>query len=224
MKVLITGADGFIGRNLRCVSGEREGCEVLPVHPREHRRRVAAAGRSGGLGVPPGRRQPPAGPGGVHHRQCRSHRAPVRRCMRAAKPRRSRSSSHRPSRPTRQSLRREQARGRGALPAHAAETGSAGAYLTGCPTCSASGAARTTTRPWPLSATTSRAACRSRSMTRRRSSAGLCRRCGGRVHFVLLGGSRVRVAASRRSTPVYTITVGELARQIQAFKERRSRW
>lgn len=31
MKVLVTGADGFIGRNLRVALGEREGFEVLPV-------------------------------------------------------------------------------------------------------------------------------------------------------------------------------------------------
>lgn len=31
MKVLVTGADGFIGRNLHVALGEREGCEVLPV-------------------------------------------------------------------------------------------------------------------------------------------------------------------------------------------------
>ena len=31
MKVLVTGADGFIGKNLRVVLGEQEGLEVLPV-------------------------------------------------------------------------------------------------------------------------------------------------------------------------------------------------
>jgi nucleoside-diphosphate-sugar epimerase len=31
MKVLITGANGFIGRNLRVALGERDGFEVLPV-------------------------------------------------------------------------------------------------------------------------------------------------------------------------------------------------
>lgn len=31
MKVLVTGADGFIGKNLRVALGEREGFEVLPV-------------------------------------------------------------------------------------------------------------------------------------------------------------------------------------------------
>ena len=31
MKVLVTGADGFIGRNLRVALGEREGYETLPV-------------------------------------------------------------------------------------------------------------------------------------------------------------------------------------------------
>ena len=31
MKVLITGADGFIGKNLRVALGEREGFEVLPI-------------------------------------------------------------------------------------------------------------------------------------------------------------------------------------------------
>lgn len=31
MKVLVTGADGFIGRNLRVALGEREGFEVMPI-------------------------------------------------------------------------------------------------------------------------------------------------------------------------------------------------
>ena len=31
MKVLVTGADGFIGKNLRVALGEREGFEVLPI-------------------------------------------------------------------------------------------------------------------------------------------------------------------------------------------------
>jgi UDP-2-acetamido-2,6-beta-L-arabino-hexul-4-ose reductase len=31
MKVLITGADGFIGKNLSVVLGEREDCEVIPI-------------------------------------------------------------------------------------------------------------------------------------------------------------------------------------------------
>ncbi len=31
MKVLVTGADGFIGRNLRVALGEREGFQVLPI-------------------------------------------------------------------------------------------------------------------------------------------------------------------------------------------------
>ena len=31
MKVLVTGADGFIGRNLRVALGEREGFELLAV-------------------------------------------------------------------------------------------------------------------------------------------------------------------------------------------------
>lgn len=31
MKILLTGADGFIGKNLRVALGEREGCEVLAV-------------------------------------------------------------------------------------------------------------------------------------------------------------------------------------------------
>ena len=31
MKVLVTGADGFIGSNLRVALGERDGCELLPI-------------------------------------------------------------------------------------------------------------------------------------------------------------------------------------------------
>jgi UDP-2-acetamido-2,6-beta-L-arabino-hexul-4-ose reductase len=31
MKVLITGADGFIGKNLRIAMGEREGFDVVPI-------------------------------------------------------------------------------------------------------------------------------------------------------------------------------------------------
>ena len=31
MKILVTGADGFIGKNLRVALGEREGFQVLPI-------------------------------------------------------------------------------------------------------------------------------------------------------------------------------------------------
>ena len=31
MKILITGADGFIGRNLRVSLAEHEGFDVLPI-------------------------------------------------------------------------------------------------------------------------------------------------------------------------------------------------
>ena len=31
-RILVTGADGFIGKNLRVALGERAGVEVLPIH------------------------------------------------------------------------------------------------------------------------------------------------------------------------------------------------
>lgn len=45
MKVLVTGADGFIGQNLRVALGEREGFEVLPITRASsaHDLRVSAA-------------------------------------------------------------------------------------------------------------------------------------------------------------------------------------
>ncbi|WP_271678565.1 UDP-2-acetamido-2,6-beta-L-arabino-hexul-4-ose reductase [Thermomonas mangrovi] len=43
MKVLVTGADGFIGRNLRVALGEREGFEVLPVTRASSEADLAAA-------------------------------------------------------------------------------------------------------------------------------------------------------------------------------------
>lgn len=45
MKILITGADGFIGQNLRVALGEREGFEVLPITRASsaHDLRVSAA-------------------------------------------------------------------------------------------------------------------------------------------------------------------------------------
>lgn len=43
MKVLITGADGFIGKNLRVVLGEREGFEVLAITRASSEANLAAA-------------------------------------------------------------------------------------------------------------------------------------------------------------------------------------
>ena len=43
MKVLVTGADGFIGKNLRVALGEREGFEVLPITRTSSETDLAAA-------------------------------------------------------------------------------------------------------------------------------------------------------------------------------------
>ena len=173
MRIVVTGADGFIGRNLRraaaragpsatssasraasttaelprCAGATPTSCSISP----------ASTGRSDDAEFVDGNV-------GLHASGCARRLRRRAAARRSCTPRRRRPRSTTPTAgasapPRRRSLR------------YGRDDRRAGARVPAAPTCSASGAGRTTTRRSRRSATTSRAACRSPSTIRPR-------RCG----------------------------------------------
>ena len=164
MDIAVTGAAGFLGRNLTSWLRSQPRAPRAGLRPG---RRLAGTGRRprpGGFCLPPGRRQPARTRPGVCRRQRRADRADLRPPAALRAPSAPAALVVDPGRP-RQPLWAQQGGGRirraQPMPGRAAPLFAS----TGSPTSSASGAAPTTTRWSPPSATTSPATCRSPSRT-----------------------------------------------------------
>ncbi len=170
MRSLITGADGFIGRNLRGRAARAAG----------HGRAAASRARPPTPELAAAARRAPTScstwPASTGRRTRRSSppatRASPRACATRCAAARSRSAGRvrliHPGRAATTPTAAASAPRRNALLALGDRRPARRWPSSACPTCSASGAGPTTTRPSPPSATTSRAACRSASTTRPR--------------------------------------------------------
>ena len=172
MKVLITGANGFMGKNLQLHLAERKDVEVVCFTRDDDVASCQRLAAGGGLCVSLGRHQPPARSARVCHRQCGFDAVVVPGRWRGGSGDRQAdpvvyTSSTQAGRdnPYGQSKRGAEE----ALLALAAAT-RCRCICSGCPMCLESGASPTTTRRWPRFATTLPAGCPFRSMTRLRRS------------------------------------------------------
>ena len=168
MRIVITGADGFIGSNLRLRLRELRGVEsrasrATPAQPSWRSRSRAAdfVFHLAGVNRPQNEAEFVAGNADFTDTLCAALRAAGRSDARRVSHRRRRRDA---TIPTAAASARRSRR----CCDYAARHRRAGRMSSGCRTCSANGAGRTTIRRSRPSATTSRAACRSRSTIPRR--------------------------------------------------------